>query len=213
MSAPLRAAATAAPSPPGPPPITITSACIVTKIFPTICDAAGIQKSSRLQGKSVISLINDEVNDIHDEIFSEVNFHAAYEPLRCVRTKRYKYLRRWLKRDKAVMPNCDDGTSKSLWMNNGWLDNHLVQEELYDLMFDPNETNNLIDSPELANTTNDLRKRLEKWMSETNDPALEGMPGTHCMAKAVANDQDALTPGNEGALSLSPEFCKRNEIL
>ncbi len=36
-------------------------------------------------------------------------------------------LGRRLKRDKAVMPNCDEGDSKSLWLNNDWLDNHLVQ--------------------------------------------------------------------------------------
>jgi arylsulfatase A-like enzyme len=181
-------------------------------VFPTICDAAGIDKPSRLQGKSIMPLINGESDDIRDEIFSEVNFHAAYEPLRCVRTKRYKYLRRWLKRDKAVMPNCDAGHSKSLWVDSGWLDKHLVQEELYDLMFDPNETNNLIDSPELTEIADDLRERLEKWMRETNDPALHGMPGAHCPESAIANDQNELEPSVEGALRLSPEFRRHNEI-
>jgi N-sulfoglucosamine sulfohydrolase len=181
-------------------------------VFPTICDAAGIDKPSRLQGKSFLPLISGEAGDIRDEIFSEVNFHAAYEPLRCVRTKRYKYLRRWLKRDKAVMPNCDNGYSKSLWEDSGWLDKHLVQEELYDLMFDPNETNNLINNAELAEVADDLRERLEKWMRETNDPALNGMPGTHCTTSGIANDQDEAEPNPRVASRLTPEFCKRNEI-
>jgi arylsulfatase A-like enzyme len=182
-------------------------------VFPTICDAVGIEKPSRLQGKSLMPLISGKADDIRDEVFSEVNFHAAYEPLRCVRTKRYKYLRRWLKRDKAVMPNCDKGYSKSLWVNNGWLDKHLVQEELYDLMFDPNETNNLINSPELTETANDLRKRMEKWMRETNDPALYGMPGVNCPDRCIANDQNDPDPAPPTASKLTPEFRKRNEII
>ena len=110
------------------------------------------------------------------------------------------------------MPNCDAGYSKSLWLDSGWLDKHLVQEELYDLMFDPNETNNLIDSPDLAETADDLRARLGKWMRETNDPALNGMPGRHCIASGIANDQDDPDPDVKGASRLTPEFCKRNEI-
>ena len=182
-------------------------------VFPTICDAAGIDKPSRLQGKSLIPLLNGEADDIRDEIFSEVNFHAAYEPLRCVRTKRYKYLRRWLKRDKAVMPNCDKGYSKSLWLDSGWLEQHLVQEELYDLMFDPNETNNIIDRPELKEVANDLRERMEKWMLETNDPALHGMPGADCPDTCIANDHDDPDPNPPTASKLTEEFRKRNEIV
>ena len=181
-------------------------------IFPTICDMVGIDKPARLQGKSIMPLINGKTNEIRDEIFSEVNFHAAYEPLRCIRTKRYKYIRRWLKRDRAIMPNCDDGDSKSLWLNQGWLDKHLVKEELYDLMFDPNETNNLINAPDLVETTEDLRRRLDKWMNNTNDPALHGMPGTHCIENAIVNDQNELDPDKKTS-KLTPEFCKRNEIL
>ncbi len=182
-------------------------------VFPTICDLAGIEKPSRLQGKSLIPLINGETDNIRDEVFAEVNFHAAYEPLRCVRTKRYKYIRRWLKRDKAVMPNCDRGYSKSLWTDNGWLDKHLVQEELYDLIFDPNETNNLIDKPELMETADNLRARMEKWMQETGDPALTGMPGANCPDSCIANDQSAPDADVPSAVNLSPAFRKRNEII
>ena len=182
-------------------------------VFPTICDAAGIEKPSRLQGKSLMPLINGETDEINEAIFSEVNFHAAYEPLRCVRTKRYKYIKRWLKRDKAVMPNCDDGLSKTLWADKGWLDQHLVQEELYDLMFDPNETNNIIDNPELADTVKDLKLRMEKWMRETNDSALDGTPGRDCSDTCVVNEQDGFSPSSQGLSKLTPELRKRNELI
>lgn len=111
------------------------------------------------------------------------------------------------------MPNCDNGYSKSLWVDNGWLDKHLVQEELYDLIFDPNETNNLIDSPELTEVASDSRTRLEKWMRETGDPALHGMPGTHCPESVIVDDQNEAEPNSKGVSRLTPEFCRRNEIL
>jgi arylsulfatase A-like enzyme len=181
-------------------------------LFPTICDVAGIEKPGRLQGKSLMPLIKGEAKAVRDEVFAEVNFHAAYEPLRCVRTERFKYIRRLLKRGKAVMPNCDNGYSKTLWVDNGWPDKGLVQEELYDLIFDPNEANNLINEPEMKSIANDLRRRLEKWMLETNDPALHGMPGAHCPENCVANDQNELEPNAAGATRLTREFRERNEI-
>ena len=182
-------------------------------VFPTICDLAGIEKPSRLQGKSLMPLVSGKADDIRDEVFSEVNFHAAYEPLRCIRTKRYKYIRRWLKRDKAVMPNCDKGFSKSLWLDKGWLDKHLVREELYDLIFDPNETNNLINNPELSDTADKLREGMEKWMRDTNDPALNGMPGINCPDSCVANEQNDPDPSPPTASKLTREFREHNEII
>ena len=57
-------------------------------ILPTICDLLGIPAPERLQGSSMMPLIRGETEDIHEEIFAEVNYHAAYEPQRAVRTRR-----------------------------------------------------------------------------------------------------------------------------
>jgi hypothetical protein len=44
------------------------------------------------------------------------------------------------------------------------------KDELYDLSRDPHETLNLIDHPDYANSTKELRSRLVEWMRETQDP-------------------------------------------
>jgi arylsulfatase A-like enzyme len=165
-------------------------------IFPTICDLIKIDPPNWLQGRSMMPLIRGERDKIRDEVFSEVTFHAAYEPQRCVRTERYKYIRRFDDRKTAVMPNCDDGLSKDVWLAYGWRERPQAQEYLFDVIFDPNETNNLISDaahdPLIAQVLQDMRDRLRRWMTETSDPLLDGpVPAP---AGAKVNDPDGLSP-------------------
>jgi arylsulfatase A-like enzyme len=143
-------------------------------IFPTACDLAGVEQPEWLRGKSLLPLVNREVEHLHDTLFFEVNFHAAYEPLRAARTDRYKYIRRFETREKSVLVNCDKGESKDSWMDHDWQNRRTSQESLFDLCFDPNEMNNLINQPEHQDVLADMRKRLDAWMQETNDPLLKG---------------------------------------
>ena len=83
-----------------------------------------------------------------DAIFAEGTYHVAYEPQRCIRTPRWKYVRRFDERTGPVPSNTDDSPSKDLWMATGWPANLLAQEQLYDLLLDPNEADNLIATPE-----------------------------------------------------------------
>ncbi len=181
-------------------------------VFPTICEYLGIPAPERLQGVSFMPLIDGKAESVRNEVFAEVNYHAAYEPWRCVRTERYKYGRRWLKRETPVMPNCDNGHSKTLWMKYSWQNSALCKEELYDMVFDPNETNNLIDNEDMSSVLEDLRGRLDRWMRETNDPALFGMPGAHCVPQAIVTDSSGTSPEKPISSTEDKEFCLKNEI-
>lgn len=143
-------------------------------IFPTICDLIGVEPPTWLQGHSLLPLMRKEVDQIRDTIFAEVTYHAAYEPQRGIRTTRWKYIRRFEDRATPVLPNCDDGFSKDVWLQHDWQQRNVAQEQLYDLLFDPNECNNLINHPELQPVVADLRSRLQQWMQDTNDPLLAG---------------------------------------
>jgi arylsulfatase A-like enzyme len=143
-------------------------------VFPTVCELLDIEKPDWLQGKSMMPLLTGETDKINDEIFSEVNFHAAYEPMRTVRTKRWKYVKRMnAERDIPVMANCDNGFAKTQWYDNGWAEQKQDKEMLFDLMFDPNETNNLIDNPECSDVVEQLKAKLQDWMEKTDDPFLK----------------------------------------
>ncbi len=113
-------------------------------LVPTVYDVAGITPPVFVQGVSLRPLVTGQTNSLHDEIFAESNYHAAYEPMRCVRTRRFKYIRRFADDPShPVLPNIDDTISKDFFLRHGLRDQGVPREALYDLIFDPCEANNL----------------------------------------------------------------------
>jgi arylsulfatase A-like enzyme len=161
-------------------------------LFPTICDLLDMERPAWLQGKSMMPLIRGEVEQINEEIFAEVSYHAAYEPQRAVRTPRWKYIRRFADRPGPILPNCDDSPSKDVWLQHGWRERTLALEQLYDLIFDPGETHNLADDPSMAEVLDEMRGRLDRWMHATGDPLLRGR--VPAPAGAEVNDPDGMSP-------------------
>jgi arylsulfatase A-like enzyme len=161
-------------------------------LFPTVCDLLKIDHPGWLQGKSLLPLMRGEAAEIHDEIFAEVNYHAAYEPKRAVRTQRWNYIRKFGGREHPVLPNCDDGLSKDVWIGNGWKSRPDPAEQLYDTLFDPAERYNLAADPTHGAALQEMRNRLDAWMKRTRDPLLEGP--VKAPAGAIVNDPDGLSP-------------------
>jgi hypothetical protein len=137
-------------------------------------------------------LIRGEVEQIHDAIFAEVTYHAAYEPQRAVRTPRWKYIRRFAEQTTPVLPNCDDGPSKETWLAHGWQDRPIPREQLYDLVFDPGEGANIAKEPAMQPILDEMRNRLARWMQETDDPLFNGPVPAPSGAKV--NDSLGLSP-------------------
>lgn len=144
-------------------------------ILPTIHEALGLPADKRFEGVSLLPLIKGEQPRLHEEIFSEVTYHAAYEPMRSVRTGRYRYVRRFADNwGHPVMPNIDDGPSRQELLSAGIRDMQVAPEELYDLAFDPAERRNLVHDPMHASVLGDMQGRLLRWMERTGDPLLKG---------------------------------------
>jgi arylsulfatase A-like enzyme len=143
-------------------------------LYPTICDLIGIDHPDWLNGKSVMPLIRGEMEEIHDAIFTEQTYHYSDtpRPLRAVRTQRYKYIRSY----KSDQPRgVDPGPPQQFWEKHGYGNMRFPDETLYDLVFDPHETNNLAASELHSEILEDMRMRLREWMESTSDPLVEGM--------------------------------------
>jgi arylsulfatase A-like enzyme len=159
-------------------------------LYPTLCDLAGIDRPTWSRGKSLLGETNDA-------IFAELTFHAAYDPQRAVRTSRYKYIRRFA--DGPVLANIDDSPSKDLLLAHGLERRRPDAEQLYDLVFDPNEADNIVErEPAIAA---ELRERLTRWMRETGDPLLHGPVAP--AAGTVFNTPDQRSPDDPTSTSWS----------
>ncbi|OPX21848.1 MAG: hypothetical protein B1H04_05970 [Planctomycetales bacterium 4484_123] len=140
---------------------------------PTLCELAGVAIAPEVQGRSFAAVLRGQgQHDARTEIFSEKNYHNHYDPCRCVRTQRYKYIRNFRDGPFALLPT-DIEMAFPARCRRGDLNAPRPAEELYDLSADPWEENNLIDSPEHAQVRDQLRERLQAWMERTNDPVLE----------------------------------------
>ncbi|MEK6793316.1 MAG: sulfatase [Spirochaetota bacterium] len=185
---------------PGVPSATVSDALSSNiDIYPTICELAGINAPPWLEGASLVPALSGK--EVHEEIFSEVTYHAAYEPMRSVRTKEHLYIRRFKERNRPVLPNCDDSPSKDVWMEHGWPRSSLASEQLYDLISDPNETNDRCGDDAYAEIRAAMRARLEKYMKRTDDPLLA--PSIPLPMGVIINDEDDLQPDATTAKKIS----------
>ncbi len=143
-------------------------------VYPTICEMLQLPIPEWVQGVSLLGLVRGEVDSVRDTVFAEVNCHAAYEPMRAVRTERWKYIRNFAPADHPILPNCDDSISKQYLLQGGWGKCPVVSEELYDLLLDPGEVANRADDAGCAAELAAMRGLIDAWMAETDDPLLQG---------------------------------------
>ena len=143
-------------------------------LYPTWCEIAGVETPQHCQGRSLWPLLRGETASLHDALFAEMSFHGTYEPARSTRTERYRYTRQFLDRTHPLAGNTDPSPAKTFFVENGWLNQQVAREQLFDLWLDPAQAHDLSADTAHASTLHDLRARLQSWMERTNDPLLNG---------------------------------------
>ena len=143
-------------------------------IIPTIFDICGLAAEEYFQGVSLRPLLEGRTDHVRDQVFSEISFHVAYEPMRCIRTQRYKLIRYFGGYGRYIPSNTDDSPYKAMLMDNGFFSRPRSQNMLFDLYLDPLERVNVIREPEYADVLLKLSDKLTAWMEETGDPLCRG---------------------------------------
>jgi arylsulfatase A-like enzyme len=108
-------------------------------LFPTICEATGVDVPETVVGESLLGLYQGKVDRVRDEVFA--SFHSPtrhFMSTRCIRTERYKLIQ------------------------------HLLtgEVELFDLAADPLELENLSGRPDQAELQAQLTERLMAWRNQ-----------------------------------------------
>ncbi len=143
-------------------------------VLPTLLDACGIEIPARIQGRSFLPLLTGDAGFTpRDAVFAEKTFHDTYDPIRGIRTERWKYIRNFEKIGLMEAPSDIYHQGADLELGRRYAKDR-PPEELYDLHADPDEMRNVAGKPENAQTVATLRTRLADWMRETNDPLMHG---------------------------------------
>lgn len=142
-------------------------------LVPTIVDLIGAPTPAKVQGQSLAAAVLGDDPTGRDEAFLEKTYHSEYDPIRAIRTTTHKYVVNFEDRPLLQLPtDLEDSPTRR-----GMGDDHLAPRptrELYDLVADPHEEHNLIDSTEHASVRDDLDRRLFAFLRETEDPILDG---------------------------------------
>ena len=162
-------------------------------VFPTLCALTGVPEPDWLQGVSLLPLL-ERGEPVREQIFAEVNYHAAYEPMRCVRTDRYKLIVRYDEYDGVIAPNIDASPAKDALRRAGYMESVPPRDELYDLVVDPAEKQDVAHDPRYARAYADLWARLRRWMEETDDPLLRYPVRIPLPAGAKVNCREGYDP-------------------
>ncbi|MEZ6058338.1 MAG: sulfatase [Planctomycetaceae bacterium] len=168
-------------------------------LLPTFIEVAGGVPDASLQGKSLLPLFAGETKH-KDYVFGEMTTRGIINAskhfgIRSVRSEKYKYI--WNFTPEIEFSNaCVTSPEFESWVAlakmgdpraaelvNRYL--HRPEIELYDIINDPLELNNLAASPEYADVMVELRAELDRWM-------------TACGDKGQQTELDALNHTNKG---------------
>lgn len=142
-------------------------------IVPTILQALGRARPANLHGRSFWPLLKNQTYRPNEQVFVEKTFHTAYEPMRGIRTARYKLIVN-LEIDIAINAPSDVQNSPVYPTMLAEITRLRPHVELYDLQADPLERDNLAGQAQVASTEKGLKQRLLAWMKSTKDPILKG---------------------------------------
>ena len=154
-----------------------TSHAMISNIdlMPTLVAAAGQPVPADIDGRSILDLLRGGPDHAREAIFAEKNYHDAYDPMRAVRTDRFKLIRRWGDGPDLVLPKdiapCPSATAPEIAAATQRPRRTI---ELYDVADDPWECQDRAGDASLAAVRAELEARLRRWMEETGDPLLRG---------------------------------------
>jgi N-sulfoglucosamine sulfohydrolase len=143
-------------------------------LLPTILDLIGVDVPEKIEGRSFLPLLQGKKDMFRKEIYSEKSFHETYDPIRSIRTERFKFIKNFEKnmdRYQIAGDMRQDELGKYFLKI---VDKTRPDEEFYDLKNDPNERNNLIDNSNYKEIVKELKDKLFDWMRRTDDPILKG---------------------------------------
>ena len=157
-------------------------------VTPTFVEVAGGELAAELDGRSLVDVFTGEATEHKEYVYGLmttkgiINGNECY-PIRSVRSRTHKLILN-LQHDQTFTNACtksrefvsmvkaaDAGDEKAKRAVNRY--QHRPAVELYDVVADPLEMNNLADLPGHEDTIDQLRTQLDAWMQSQGDQGVE----------------------------------------
>lgn len=161
----------------------------------TLLEVAGA--SAATDGISFAAALRGTPTSPRTEVHAAKDFHEVFDPIRCVRTDRHKYIRNMVPGPKLLLPKDIENSPT----REGLGDTHLSPrpaEELYDLLADPDEQVNVAGDPDRVDLLDEMRRRMDNWLASTGDPVVQQDPGQDRATSLNAGSHVHSMTGEQG---------------
>ncbi len=165
-------------------PGTVSDAMIeYLDVLPTYIEAAAGTPPAVLDGKSLLPVLLGKAKEHKEYVFGEMTTRGTINAsehfgIRSIRSRRFKYV--WNFTPEIKFQNaCTKSSIFVSWQDKAANDpdaadkvrryEHRPAEELYDVVKDQYEWNNLADDPKYTRVKTQLRNRLVAWMKDMGD--------------------------------------------
>jgi hypothetical protein len=193
---------------------------------------AGIQIPSHIQGKA---FFGPQAQPPRKYVYASRDRHdTAYDMVRAVRDKRFKYIRNYYP-EKPYLWGWIPYMNKHPIMKELWrcyaegklqgpqlllFQSKRPVEELYDTVKDPWEINNLADNPRYAKVLSRMRNALDEWLKEVGDMGRISEAEMLHLWRPGGQKPDVatplfipFTPKNPGLEPVRGEFCAEEPLI
>jgi arylsulfatase A-like enzyme len=159
-------------------------------LLPTLLDVFGIAIPADVEGVSHADNLLRPIPGaapVRREVFTEKTFHDSFDPMRAIRTKEYSYIENYAPRHLVDLPLDiqDSPSGKAVSVSAA---GPRPARELYNLLDDPSELNNLLLGDErdrLEGIADELALRLHQWRERTGDVCPSEFAGPRILFECI----------------------------
>ena len=157
----------------------------LSDLAPTFLEAAGLMPTPEMTGRSFLNILTSgksgQVDPTRDRVVAGLEKHGQLFPMRTLKTHQFQYIRNFMPGPYLCT---DSGPTIEFLKAHAeapeykqmaqWCFGERPAEELYDLVKDPYELNNVANLPAYAEVKKRMAADLEEYLRKTNDPRITG---------------------------------------
>jgi arylsulfatase A-like enzyme len=149
-------------------------------LLPSLLELLMVPVPADVDGLSHARNLLEYTGEVRSEVYTTKTYHDSFDPIRAIRTKEYSYIENHAHRPLLDLP-WDIEESAPGQAVAPYVSGPRPERELYDLIADPTERNNLLttaDDNKAEALATDLALLLNDWRNKTNDVIPSEFAGT-----------------------------------